>query len=279
MQDDELINAFEAGQIDGKDFPHERHLRVAWGLAQRYERADALRRLIAGILAIAARAGRPEAYHHTITRAWFELIGGAEDLGTFPELFDKTLLNRYYSSERLAAGRERWLAPDLHPLELPAPSPSPTREDLPAVMRRIPTAVAILATHFDNTPHATTVTSFTLVSRIPAVISVCLANGSRTLDGVRRANAFALSILADDQDELAVAFAAADRAVGAAQFAGVPHESSAYGPVIKHATAWMGCQLHAAHPCGDHHIVLGEVGLAHAPSDKHPLLRHDSTYC
>lgn len=275
MQDDDLIDAFEAGQIDGRDFPHERHVRVAWGLAQRYERADALRRLITGILAIAARAGRPEAYHHTITRAWFELISGAEDLCAFPELFDKTLLNRYYSSGRIAAGRERWLEPDLHPLELRAPSPRATRQNLPAVMRRIPTAVAILATRFDDTPHATTVSWFASVSRSPALISVCVANGSATLDAVRRANAFALSVLADDQDELAVRFAASDRAAGAAQFAGVPHESSAYGPVIKDATAWVGCWLHATHPCGDHHIVLGEVGLAQTPSDKHPLLRHD----
>lgn len=129
MQADDLIDAFEAGQIDGKDFPHELHVRVTWGLAQRYERADALGRLIAGIRAIAARAGRPEAYHHTITRAWFELIAGVEDLGAFPELFDKTLLGRYYSSERLAAGRERWLEPDLHPLELRA---------MPSVLVRAP---------------------------------------------------------------------------------------------------------------------------------------------
>lgn len=278
MQDEDLITAFEQGTVDGADFPHERHVRVCWGLAQRYEREEALRRLIAGLSGMAARAGRPEAYHQTITRAWFELIADAEDLSHSPELFDKTLLNRYYSSARLAAGRERWLEPDLHPLRLPAPTPGPTRDDLPAVMRQIPTAVAVVATRFEDTVHATTVSSFTSVSRAPALISVCLANGSRTLDLVRDARSFALSVLASDQDDLAARFASADRPIGAVQFDRVPHQLNSFGPVIENAAAWIGCRLHAAHPCGDHHIVLGDVALAQTPSDKHPLLRHDARY-
>jgi hypothetical protein len=53
-----------------------------------------------------------------MTRAWFELISSAEDLAEHEELFDKGLLARYYSPERLAAGRREWLEPDLRPLEL-----------------------------------------------------------------------------------------------------------------------------------------------------------------
>ena len=112
----ELIDAFERGEIDGADFPHDRHVRVAWGLARHYGAEDGLRRLIAGIRSIAVRAGRPDAYHETITRAWYELITRAEDLERAPELFDKRLLGLYYSRARLAAGRDRWLEPDLQPL-------------------------------------------------------------------------------------------------------------------------------------------------------------------
>lgn len=267
MRDDDLIAAFDQGAVDGADFPHERHVRVCRGLAQRYEREDALHRLIAGLRAMTARAGRPEAYHATITRAWFELIAGAGDLDKSPELFDKTLLDRYYSPARLAAGRERWLAPDLHPLGLPAPAPLPSQADLPAVMRQIPTAVAVLATRLGHTVRATTVSSFTSVSRTPPLISVCLANGSRTLDLVRDAQSFALSVLASDQDHLAARFAATGGPTGTAQFDDVPHRLNSFGPVIENATAWIGCRLHAAHQCGDHHIVLGEVGLAQTPSD------------
>src|SRR5689334_3914885 len=119
MKADELLIAdFEAGNIANEDFPHERHVRVAWGLAQRHPRDEAFRRLVAGIKGIARRAGHPEAYHETITRAWFELVAGADDLDRYPELFDKRLLGRFYSDDRLAAGRDRWLEPDLEPLSL-----------------------------------------------------------------------------------------------------------------------------------------------------------------
>jgi hypothetical protein len=116
--DDTLIDAFEAGEIEGAEFPHERHVRVAWGLARRYRRDDAFARLATGIRTIASRAGNPGAYHETISRAWFELIAAADSLDRHPELFDKTLLRRYYSADRLAAGRDRWLEPDLRPLRL-----------------------------------------------------------------------------------------------------------------------------------------------------------------
>jgi flavin reductase (DIM6/NTAB) family NADH-FMN oxidoreductase RutF len=270
MNDEQLIAAFEAGTIGNDEFPHERHVRVAWGLARRYAREEALRRLVAGIRGIASRAGRPDAYHETITRAWFELIAGAGDLDAHPELFDKSLLARYYTTGRLAAGRDRWLEPDLHPLTLPAPPP-PTA-DVAAVLRGLPAAVAVLATRAQGTVHATTVSSVTPVSRAPALVSVCLRNGSRTLELVRDASTFALSVLASDQREVAAHFAARERPADRAQFAGVRHHLSAFGPVLEDAAALIGCELHAVHPCGDHHIVVGDVRFAEAAAGRHPLL-------
>lgn len=112
------MDDFEAGRIAGSDFPHERHLQVAWGLSRRYGRDEAFSRLAAGIRGIAARAGVPAKYHETMTRAWFELAAQAESLAAHPELLDRSLLSRYYSRERLEAGRHEWLEPDLAPLLL-----------------------------------------------------------------------------------------------------------------------------------------------------------------
>ena len=113
-----MLEDFEAGRIDGSAFPHESHLRVAWGLSRRYARDEALARLAQGIRGIAARAGVPGKYHETMTRAWFELAAQAESLDAHPELLDRSLLSRYYSAERLEAGRHEWLEPDLSPLRL-----------------------------------------------------------------------------------------------------------------------------------------------------------------
>lgn len=279
---DALVDSFEAGRIEGAGFPHEHHVRVAWGLARRYGREEGLRRMSAGIRAMRARAGRPEAYHHTITRAWFELIAEAESLEADSILFDRTLLNRYYTPERLQQGRERWLAPDLHPLGLPAPDESAPHEAPPlplvAVLRRIPTAVGVIAAHLDGKVHATTVSSITSVSRTPPLLSVCLSNGSRMLDLIRRTPTFSLSVLAADQPELAARFAAQDRGVGAEQFAGISHQLGRFGPVIDRATAWIGCERHAVYAAGGHHIVLGAVREASTGTDQPALIRRDGIY-
>jgi flavin reductase (DIM6/NTAB) family NADH-FMN oxidoreductase RutF len=270
-----LVHAFETGEIGSDEFPHERHVRVAWGLAQRYGHAEGLERLRAGIGGIAARAGRPEAYHETITRAWFELIAGADALEHHPELFDKTLLGRYYSPARLAAGRAMWVEPDLHPLRLPPPAVA--QPALPAVLRRIPAPVAVLATRANRTVHATTVSSITSVSQDPALVSVCLANHSRALELVRDAPGFTLSILAADQERLALHFADDRRPEGTAQFADVPHRGSPFGPVLADVAASIGCRVHGIHGCGDHHIVVGHVEAADS-SERAPLVRHDGRF-
>ena len=121
-----MLDDFEAGRIPGWAFPHERHVRVAWGLSRRYPREEAFARLAEGIRGIATRAGVPGKYHETMTRAWFELAAQAESLDAHPQLFDRSLLARYYSAVRLEAGRHEWLEPDLQPLVLaPATGRSP----------------------------------------------------------------------------------------------------------------------------------------------------------
>lgn len=278
--DDRLVDAFLGGRLDGASFPHASHIRVCWALSRRYSADEAYSLLVAGIRDIARRAGRPDAYHETITRAWFELVASAERLDLWPELFDKTLLGRYYSPARLAAGRAEWLEPDLHPLRLPPP-PAPPLPRPSGVLRRIPVAVAVLATHADDVVHATTTSSLASVSDDPALVSVCLRNGSRTLALVRRAGRFGLSILAADQEPLARRFADPARPAGRAQFAGVPHELSEFGPRLSEAAAWLGCTVHAVHACGDHHgdhhIVVGAIAQS-SSLDRHPLVRHDGSF-
>ncbi len=107
-------------------------------------------------------------------------------------------------------------------------------------------------------------------------MSVCLANGSRTLELVRDAKAFALSVLASDQDPLASRFADS-RSAGAGQFSGVPHHMGPFGPVIDSAAAWIGCKLEGMQQWGDHHIVVGHVSQAEA-TGRRPIVRHDGAY-
>ena len=126
---DELVEAFESEEIPPAEFTHGRHVRVAWALSRRYPPDEAYARLAAGLRSFARRAGRPEAFHETMTRAWLELISQSADLEANPELQDRGLLARYYSPPALAAGRGRWVEPDLKPLVLPSPSPAAGSRD------------------------------------------------------------------------------------------------------------------------------------------------------
>ena len=69
-----LLAAFEAGRIDPASFPHRDHVRVSYELLERHPFPEALLHLARGLRCLAAKAGRPEVYHETITAAFLALI-------------------------------------------------------------------------------------------------------------------------------------------------------------------------------------------------------------
>ena len=127
MTDDELVERFEAGTLEG--LPHADHVRLGLLYLARYDRAEALRRLGDGLLHFATLKGHPEKFHVTLTRAWLDLIdvvrrahGGAapmEIITAWPALLDTKLLDRFYSPGVLEteAARTSWVEPDLAPLD------------------------------------------------------------------------------------------------------------------------------------------------------------------
>ena len=70
MTHDELVEGFEGGTLAPGAFGHREHLRLAWIYLQRYGRPEAERRLLAGLRAFAARAGKPEKFDAGLTLAW-----------------------------------------------------------------------------------------------------------------------------------------------------------------------------------------------------------------
>ena len=81
---------------------------------------------------IAAYERAPQKYHHTVSRAWVELVAhhvaADPDCAEFdvfanrnPALLNKRLLSRHYRSSTLAAGpaRRGWVEPDLLPFPWP----------------------------------------------------------------------------------------------------------------------------------------------------------------
>lgn len=122
-----VLADFEEGRIDPSRFHHREHVRVSYELLERHPFPEALLHLARGLRRLAARAGRPEVYHETITAAFLALIAERrltadhrnwEDFATRnPDLLRKELLADFYEPELLQsrAARQTFVLPRPRP--------------------------------------------------------------------------------------------------------------------------------------------------------------------
>ena len=71
---DELL-ALENGTLDPAMFRHSDHVRFGYEMLGRYPFGEAVARFSRGLRLLAAKGGRPEIYHETMTVAFLALIG------------------------------------------------------------------------------------------------------------------------------------------------------------------------------------------------------------
>jgi hypothetical protein len=119
----ELLGDFEAGRIDPSRFRHREHVRVSYELLERHRFPEALLHLARGLRRFAAKAGRPQVYHETITAAFLALIAERRLRGRYvdwedfaagnPELLRKDLLENFYEAAVLqsAVARQTFVLP------------------------------------------------------------------------------------------------------------------------------------------------------------------------
>ena len=109
---EELI-ALETAALDPSAFPHQEHVRLGYGMLERYPFGEAVSRFSRGVKLLAAKAGRPEVYHETITVAFLAVIGErrarahsknwTEFKANNSDLFDKRCLGKWYGAEQLGS--------------------------------------------------------------------------------------------------------------------------------------------------------------------------------
>ena len=113
----EELLAFETGTLDPAMFPHAEHIRLGYEMLARHPFGEAVMRFSRGLRLLAAKAGRPQVYHETITVAFLALVnerrarGGPQSWAEFKrtnaDLFDKRCLEKWYSAEQLASDLAR----------------------------------------------------------------------------------------------------------------------------------------------------------------------------
>ena len=123
MPDQTFLNGFTRGTLAPEDFDHAAHIRAACLLLQSRPFLEACIAMRDGLHQIAAKAGKPELYHETITVAFMAIVAarlaeGAADwqtlIATQRDLFDKSLLGGYYTPNLLASqqARKYFVLPD-----------------------------------------------------------------------------------------------------------------------------------------------------------------------
>lgn len=111
------LRALETGALDPSKFPHQEHVRLAYGMLEHYPFGEAVSRFSRGVKLLAAKAGRPDIYHETMTVAFLAVIGErrarslSSNWAEFKErnhdLLDKRCLERWYDAEQLESDLAR----------------------------------------------------------------------------------------------------------------------------------------------------------------------------
>ncbi|MEY8839781.1 flavin reductase family protein [Cribrihabitans sp. XS_ASV171] len=124
------------------------------------------------------------------------------------------------------------------------------------------TGVTVVTTMTQAGPRAITVNSFSSVSLTPPMVLWCLDHQSNRFDAFAAAPSYAIHVVGEEQQALALDFARDGTDFSRARW----QEGEAGVPLLEDCLARFECRHSAAHEAGDHLIIVGEVTRAmHRP--------------
>ena len=156
----------------------------------------------------------------------------------------------------------------------------PTNQDLdPSRLRKVfgifPTGVVAVAARVDGRLTGLAASSFTSVSLNPPLVSISVANTSRTWPDLRRAARLGLTVLADHHGDVARQLAGPVQA----RFNGLQVASSDDGAVtLADGLARFDTSIYREVEAGDHTIVLLLLHAAEQADHSLPLVFHRSGF-
>jgi flavin reductase (DIM6/NTAB) family NADH-FMN oxidoreductase RutF len=165
-------------------------------------------------------------------------------------------------------------ARDLRLVADPAPEHAPPRE-FTSAMRTLASGVVLVTCRVGDRPWGMTVTSFASVSADPPTVLVSLGSDARSLGAITATGRFGVSILADDQEDVARHGSAPGATKFLERFAEPGHGAS---PSVAGALAHLDCELTEAVEVADHTILFGRVHAARVLDGGAPLVYHRRAY-
>jgi flavin reductase len=180
---------------------------------------------------------------------------------------------------RLAPEHRLAVAPSLASAPRLAAAPRAADRDVfIAAMARAVTGVWILATDGPDGRVALTVSAVSSVSADPPMVLACVNSRHRVRDAVLATGRFALSLLTDDQAELADVFAGRPATGQPHDFGRAEWHTDVTGaPLLVGAAAGFDCVLASSVEAGTHTILIGAVVSANRATGS-PLAYTDRAY-
>lgn len=131
--------------------------------------------------------------------------------------------------------------------------------DMAELFRRISCGVHVIGVAANGSRNAFTAAWLMQVSFDPLLLALSINPGHGSSVMIDQSRLFTVSVLKNDQSELARHFGA--RSVdGVNKLDGIPWRPGIGGaPVLEESLAWFNCKVIDMHPAGDHKLVIGEV--------------------
>ena len=153
------------------------------------------------------------------------------------------------------------------------------RRRLRDLMARFATGVTVVAARHGPLLAGMTANAIASISVDPPLMMASVAHRAETHGAILGSHAFAISVLAADQRELAECFAQPTTAAKLTRFCDAAwHEAESGSPILADALAYFDCRLVSRYDGGDHTIFLGEIVAAGFREDAQPLLWYASGF-
>lgn len=152
------------------------------------------------------------------------------------------------------------------------------RNSIPAALRHLTHGVYVLGTRRGRQSNAMTASWVTQTSERPPCVAVAVRSNRYSHDIVLESETFALSVLRDDQVDVATHFADTSGEYYD-KLLGIPYGLTPGGsPFLLDCLAYLDCRVIDRARAGDHTLVVGEVTASDILDESYPLIYDPGEY-
>jgi flavin reductase (DIM6/NTAB) family NADH-FMN oxidoreductase RutF len=152
------------------------------------------------------------------------------------------------------------------------------RDSIPAALRHLTHGVYVMGTRRGRQSNAMTASWVMQTSERPPCVAVAVRSDRYTHDIALESGTFALSVLRDDQVDVATHFADTSGEYHD-KLQGIPYGLTPGGsPFLLDCLAYLDCKVIDRARAGDHTVVVGEVTASDTLDESYPLIYDPGEY-